>query len=355
MAKFRLARSAVGVICVATLTATSPVYAGNPPAVSCGTQRGDARYCDPPPASDGGISGAAILAIGLGAVLAGKAIFRGDGIDSANDLDKDGPKRAKHERLGQFGAQGVISPGWPVVVEARWQPGATTFLQITPDDMKKKKAKKVIPPLILSDEGGMFRTTDRAMPVEQYRTEDGVFTKFVLPDAIGKTKLGDFRGARFTVLSGRVTGEGENAKFEPMPLEVFAIGAGPNAVGSSAVVIRSFAAAPETRRAAFTVMFNKQSTFGHLRAELIKRNSVQRDITREQVETKDLCLDPSGKEICRLGPPSKFYTIPGEWPKQTGKQLDSGSSYHMNLRAWGRRAVDGGWVIAQAPQVLKWR
>lgn len=338
-------------MCIAALIAHVPIKAGNPPVVTCGTQDGDTRYCDPPK-SDGGIPIAlVILPIVLVGALVSGIFSTGDGIASKGKLDQNGPKTSKGERLGQFKVQGVVYPGWPVVVEARWQPGTTTFLQITPNNMKES----TIPPLILSEEGGTLRQKDRIVRTEQYQTENGILTMFKLPDSIGKWEGDGFRGARFTVLSGRVTGEGEDTKLEPMPLEVFAIGAGPNAVGSSAVVIRSFTAAPAARRAAFTVMFNKQSKFGHLRAELIRRDTAQSDVTREPIETKDLCLDPSGREICRLGPPSKPYTIPGEWPQQSGQLLDPGLSYHMNLRAWSRRAVDGGWVIAQAPQVLKWR
>lgn len=349
MARSGLSPYAAAAIAIAALAAQSPVNAGNPPPVTCGTQDGDARYC-PRPESDGGI-GIGLLVLPIAAViLLGKEMFGGDGIDSAKDLDRDGPRRSVHERLGQFGVQGVISPGWPVVVEARWQPGATTFLQITPNDMKKS----AIPPLILSEEGGTLRRDYLIRHTTQYPTENGVLTMFVLPDSIGKSQRGAFKGARFTVFSGRITGEGKDTKLEPMPLEVFAIGAGPNAVGSAAVVIRSFAAVPPTRRAAFTVMFNERRKFGNLRAELIRRDVGQREITRKPIESKDLCLDSSGREVCLLGPPVKPYTIPGEWPLQTGSQLPPGSTYHMNLRAWSKRAVDGGWVIAQAPQVLVW-
>jgi hypothetical protein len=146
----------------------------------------------------------------------------------------------------------------------------------------------------------------------------------------------------------------ENGKFVPRPLEVFAIGAGPNAVGSAAVTINRFAPVSTGRRADYTIVFNKKRQFDYLRANLVERRASNGGFQRTMVAKRDLCTDASGRDLCVNGPPSFPYETAGEWPEKPGKQLDKRRMYHMELRAWSRRGPASGWLIGQAPRALQW-
>lgn len=353
MSMFVRANKLAVATCLIAAVACVPAHAAQISAVnvpsprSCGTQEGGGDGDCLAPKSDGNFDAAWLILPAALLIWAVTEIFGTNGIDSADKLDENGPRASSKERLGRYAVQGLAYPGWQVVVEARWQPGATTVLQIETDEGAK------IPPLLLSSESGRSWRDDMIRPYEQYATENGTLSMFNLPKF--RMKGDGFQGARYAVLSGLIKGPDDKPELAPLPLEVFEIGAGPNAVGSAALVIRDFTAAPDMRRANYTVMYNKVSTFQALRAELVTRTPDKRHIARKTVQEQDLCSDRSGRDLCLLGPPGKPFLVQGAWPQQPAAQLGPGSSYHMNLRAWSKRHPQGGWIVAQAPQVLAWR
>lgn len=265
---------------------------------------------------------------------------------SVDELDSGGPKAPAREALGRYQVQGLIYPNWPVVVEFAARPGATTYVQIVPNTSDKKHRLTYV----ISDEGGRPWRDLTTSPVELSRTDRGTLAKFILPDRLVGTASADgFRGARITVFSGHMDGDG----FVPEPIEVLALGAGPKAVGSAAVVISRFAPAAEDRRADYDITFVRRRQFTQLHAKLIERRERSNSIERIEVGDSNLCA--SEAVLCASGPASEPYRTGGSWPQPGhGDRLESGKNFHMELRAWSQRRPDSGWIIDQAPQALSW-
>lgn len=265
---------------------------------------------------------------------------------SVDELDSQGPKAPNKEAFGRYQVQGLIYPDWPVVVEVNARPEATTYVQVVP----QKSDKQWPLTFVISDGGGRPWRDLPTSPVELSRTDRGMLAKFVLPHRLDGRASGDgFHSARISVLSGHMEGD----SFVPEPVEVFALGAGPNAVGSAAVVISRFAPAAQDRRADFDVTFNRRRQFAQLHAKLIERR--QRGNTIERVVAGDRNLCGSEPILCANGPSVEPYRTGGSWPQPgTANLLDSGKSYHMELRAWSQRSPRSGWIIDQAPQALSW-
>jgi hypothetical protein len=366
MANLRPMRHVTAAACIVSLsftTSLSPAFAAS--AKTCPLQAVESPNClqpPPPPApprmpehrdhlSIGEIL--AFIAIFIAVVVAADTLT-GHDEKSVDALDRDGPKPPEREMLGRYQVQGLVYPNWPLVVEVRTQPGATVFVQIVPDGA----SKDALPPLVISDQGGMPRGDNRIIrPVELSQTERGMLARFVLPANLkaGHSNHGangddGFRSARLSVVSGRM----QDGEFVAQPVEVLAIGAGPNAVGSAAVVISRFDPAPVLRRALYTVTFNEKRRFNYLHAELVERQSSGGAMQRPTVDEQDVCVDGAGTNLCVDGPPNRPYRTGGEWPRQPGRQLSSGQSYHMQLRAWSPRSPEGGWVLDLAPQAVTW-
>jgi hypothetical protein len=356
-------RHVTAAVCIASLAINSYVPAGfaaTDRAVGCSLQT-YIRRCTPPPPPpqpsgshdhDGGLLGFLIAAAIIGGIVAATNALSGKE-KSVDEIDREGPKAPEREFLGRYQVQGLVYPGWPVVVEVRAQPGTTTYIQIVPNGHKAGD----IPPLVIGDDGGK-PWGDHAVirPTEEYATDRGMFAKFFLPGNLGgagnsrNSSADGFRSARLSVLSGHFDGQ----NLSPEPLEVFALGAGPNAVGSAAVVISRFEPKPSGRRAVYTITYNEKRQFDKLKADLVERIADQQDLRRKTVAEQDICFDRSGANLCIDGPPTNSYQTSGEWPQQPGGQLDPGQLYHMELRAWSVRSPVSGWLLDQAPQGLTW-
>ena len=265
---------------------------------------------------------------------------------SVDELDSQGPKAPNEEAFGRYQVQGLIYPDWPVVVEVNARPEATTYVQIVPSNSDQQRRLTYV----ISEGGGRPWGDLPTSPVELSRTDRGMLAKFMLPHRLdGRASNDGFRSARISVLSGHMEGD----SFVPEPVEVFALGAGPNAVGSAAVVISRFAPAALDRRADFDVTFNRRRQFAQLHAKLIERR--QQGNTIKRVEAGDSNLCGSEPILCASGPSVEPYRTGGSWPQPgTANLLDSGKSYHMELRAWSQRSPKSGWIIDQAPQALSW-
>lgn len=288
----------------------------------------------------------AIVAVVAGALIA-KALS-GNRNEPVDELMDNGPKAPVKELLGQYEVQGVVLPSWPLVVEVAADADATTFVQIVPAGGNKN----AVPPMVLSDAGGA-PWGNRAVlrPVEIERTERGVLAKFDLPADLGRGSKQRWNSARLSVVSGRLEGD----EFRYRPLEVLALGCGPDAVGSAALEITRFEAAPQRRRASFTVSWNARRRFENVDAELVQRTRTAREVTRKVMSRQDICLTPEDRDLCVTGPSSPLpYARRGEWPAEAARELAPGQSYHMQLRAWSGGNASGGWIVGQAPRTLAW-
>jgi hypothetical protein len=347
---------------------TAPIYPAAAATVeTCSMQVDLETYCQQPsdegPATvpqstetddgqDGDGDGLLGFIIAAAAILVGALLVKeltGGSDRSISDLERDGPKAPEREVLGNYEVQGLVYPRWPLVIEVNAEPGATTFVQV----ITKGGRKGSIPPLVLSDEGGAPWDSDEVIvPLEVERTERGVLARFELPAELDGNDRDGFHSARLAVASGRMQGD----TFVYSPLEVLALGAGPTAVGSAAVVVSRFEPVPDTRRADYAVTFNARRSFNNLHAELIEREQSSRETRRREVASQDICLLPSGRDVCQSPPSSVPFRVDGGWPVNAGGELSTGKTYHMQLRAFtGRTTRDGGWIVSQAPKVVTWR
>ena len=288
---------------------------------------------------------AAIVAVVLTAFLVKK--LTGSDDVSMSDLERNGPKTPETELLGLYEVQGLVYPGWPLVVEVNADADATTFVQVVTTD----GSKLALPPLVLSDAGGRpWGNSEALYPIETERTARGILAKFLLPEAMEDGGQEGFHTARLSVASGRMQGN----EFSYSPLEVFALGSGPTAVGSAAVEITRFAPSAASRRADYQVTFNAPRTFNNLNAELVRRETNGRQIRRSRFASQDLCRAAANLDLCEDVPPQVPFPIVGSWPTAIAGQLQPGQSYHMELRAYTGRIRTGGWLVSQAPQVVTW-
>ena len=121
---------------------------------------------------------------------------------SSEDLDRDGPRFPNRQLLGNFQVQGYAESGWPVVVDLDTPPGSISWLEV--------RSRRMQRPVQLDLPGVGRRTRVVYLP------NDGSFR----PGTV----------ARYTLRSAAQRPDGRPG--DATSVDVYGIGAGPQAVGS---------------------------------------------------------------------------------------------------------------------------
>lgn len=277
----------------------------------------------PPPHSDGG-NGTAV-AVGAGLLLGGavlttilshKAEHPPTTWDTEETLDRDGPRFDEMVHLGEFEVESYLRNGWPLVFDVDTEPGASVVLEVEIEgvDPKKSPRYQLVP----------------APPEAGDTAAHGWYARADLPplEALAETHRVK---VRLTALKDR--------KF--VPLTVYGVGAGPEAVGSVAVTVDYFGPSPVTRGgdhdASFLVSFHNQALFPQLAAQVTQQKTVQNGgFQRTIVDSFDLLS---------LRQPASAPSVKSAWPRRGG-QFPGAGSYDLDVAAFISR---GPWVIGFAP------
>ena len=160
-----------------------------------------------------------------GALITGAAAYAlnqqtGSKWVTPEQLDADGPRFRMKQKPGRFQVQGYAQAGWPMVVDINTLPGTWTWLEVH------------------------YQNGDRKEVIDLTRPEGGRRTHVVsLPGPPGSVEV-----ARYSLRSALLP-RGKEPVYRP--LEVYGIGAGPNAVGSPDEVLTEFGNGQVRARALF--------------------------------------------------------------------------------------------------------
>jgi hypothetical protein len=306
--------------------ATAPASAANCDAANL---RGCRRPGAPAPAEPGTRApkesgGSVLVPIGIaalvGGIIAASTFKKGDrgaatAWDSEELLYKEGPQLPKMALPGEFAVEGFVRGGWPLVFNVGAPSGADMFVQVVLyGDTGKPKVYPLVP-LPESAAHGVYARVD--LPEEGWPEEP---RRAWLHLTAVKDKQG-------------------------VPITVYGVGAGHEAVGSVAISVDSFGP-PTIRRggipraADFLIRFHNQALFPRLDVQIVRQRPVrQGGYERKLFDSFDLLS---------LRQPASAPTVRGAWPEPQGKPPTPGT-YDMSVVAF---LAHGPWTIGFAPTAL---
>lgn len=302
----RPASHLAALLSVAAFAVHGPARAAADPCVtlSCPSIGAEGRDDD-----DSGLIPLVLAGLGLigGALLIDS--LTGKDWASPAKLDRDGPIFPKRQALGRFQVQGYALPGWPVVVDIETRPGTETWLVV-----RYRGAKKDLPRIPIPGQGRRVQVVH-------------------LPQAAGP-----IRTARYSLHSFRSKADGKTIY---QPHNVFALGAGPRAVGSTTLQISQLS--PAVARQAADVHY---SLFA------------KRLFDRSVVEVLRLPRKHDGK--LKLVKDARLFPLrpgshPGNWRTMKVQPSPAAGLYHFQARAWlvGGRNDERDWTGAIAPNFVR--
>jgi hypothetical protein len=312
------------------------------------------------PAETGGGGGGGkglgtLLAVLGGAVITGLAIKELNQQTASNwvspeQLDADGPHFPTKQKLGRFQVQAYAQAGWPLVVDINTMPGTWTWLEVR------------------------YQGSDRKEVVDMTRPEGGRRTEVVsLPGTAGSVDI-----ARYSIRSALLP-RGREPLYRP--IEVYGIGAGPNAVGSPDETVAEFGIRPTQARTLFKraaaarqspLLFNLAAANGQNAALYLSVTnfgppaasspatvnwtvSARRTFPLSRIEVlrfpknDDGKLTPVGRADIDL---LARREARGNWGALSTTAKVGKGKYALQARAWRTRAGGGDWTGAFAPNYV---
>lgn len=317
-------RRALGTVLAATIFVAPGVPAqttGTPDAGS-DTHRSESEYGDRTPGrsrSNNAVPAAvvgAIALIAIGSLLASERSGASPSQPAANPdeltrrLLEDGPQMAPAFNMSAFAVRGFVRGGWPVLVDFEQRsPGGSAQLRISARDL----------PEVYTYDLGLVCPPPRRCVVQ-----------FRLPTEVFGDQL---RPAVFAALAT------DGAGWQTQPdFDVYALGAGPRAIGSVAIDQVSFG--PPTIRVAdkqrALYRFYSHNDFGHAAVEFWK---VERDADGNRlVFVDDRAIDGGLRKNQWIGQAERR-----EWDG-SGKGIPVSTGVHkVQVRAWDRV---GDWLTS---------
>ena len=305
---------------------------------------------------DGSGSGWGGVAVAIAGALIGAAAVREMNQQTSSkwltpdQLDADGPRFRMKQKLGRFQVQGYAQAGWPMVVDINTVPGAWTWLEVRYQDGDRKEVIDLTNP-----EGGR-RTHVVRLPGP--------------PGTIGV--------ARYSLRSALLP-RGREPVYRP--LEVYGIGAGPNAVGSPGEALTEFGNGQIRARALFkraaatrqspmlynlaaadgqdATLYLSVTTFGPQTASSPSTVNwavlAKRTFPLSRVEVLQYPKKGEGK-LLPVGHASIDLfgrkEVRGNWSSLTTTATAGKGKYTLQARAWRTKAGGGDWTGAFAPNYV---
>jgi hypothetical protein len=223
---------------------------------------------------------------------------------SPDKLSSDGPSLPKVIDMNGFTVQGLVGPGWPVVVDfAVGGPGAAHL-----DIITKKRIYEV------------------TIPNEQNRRGYAILR--LPPDFVNKPET-----AIFQVQAIAPVGSAKNTAVPRM--RVFGLGAGEKAVGSVAIDQLQFQPGSIHTKESATYSFHAHSSFNGVRAEFV------------------LTELRNGHVVVEKDQEAKLPPVPqDESPRQTWVAKGKTGEHMLEIRAWRGLENGGDWVVAWSPDIV---
>jgi hypothetical protein len=227
---------------------------------------------------------------------------------SPRDLDRNGPVFPTRQALGRYQVQGYALPGWPVVVDVETQPGTQTWLVVGYRG-KKQEFRARIP-------GEGRRVHVVTLPV---------------------TKSAKLTTARYSLHSFSE----ERGKQIYRPHSVYAVGAGPRAVGSTTLQIISLSPAVARRPADVRYSLVAKRLFDRSSIEVLRVPPARKGAMKLIKEQRRFPLQPG--------------THGGSWGAMRVEPRPASGQYHFQARAWlvGGRNDERDWTGAIAPNFVR--
>lgn len=228
---------------------------------------------------------------------------------SPRELDRDGPVFPKRQAIGRYQVQGYALPGWPVVVDVETSPGTETWLAVNYRGKKKEALRVRIP-----GEG-------RRVHVVQ------------LPS----TNSPELTTARYSLHSFTT----ERRKQIYRPHNVYAVGAGPRAVGSTTLQIASLGPSVARRPADVRYSLVAKRLFDRSSIEVLRLPSGKKGAMKMIKEERRFPLQAG--------------THAGNWGAMKVDPRPTAGTYHFQARAWlvGGRNDARDWTGAIAPNFVR--
>ena len=335
-------------------TATAPAGTAVPaaPTSAADCPPNNIRYCPPPGQSAPTTpqpadpkkhkNNDALIAILTGVAIAGGAIAATSGkaepvdpysrFDDEQVLDSKGPRLPKVVQFGQFAVEGYVRGGWPLVFDVDAPTDAQVYLRVIVEGV----APGTIPDYRL--------TPVAAQPVKRAASghtapppaiaESAAHGWYGRVDLPAIPALDGTRRAWLRIVSIR--------KNQVAPLAVYAVGAGPEAVGSTALTVDQFDPSPLSHKhipnaAGFVVRFHNHQLFPQLTAQVMQQKKVtQGGYQRKLVDSFD---------FLSLRLPASAPVVTGTWPR-AGQKYPGSGTYDLNVVTF---TPHGAWIIGMAP------
>lgn len=346
--------SPLTVLLVAVSLIASPIAAQIPPGQTAAGQRTscvpgvETRSCPQPtppsqPPREGGKkhgNGWAWLLILLAGGAAAAAASANDGhranasdavrFDSEKLLDSKGPQVPKVVNTGTFEVEGYVQDGWPLVFNVEAPEGGAIYLKLWIDGVDQGK---LAPVLLTREQPATGARPQRAAPPPR-PAEVAAHGWYARVD-LHLPELMEPRRAWLQLVAlqdGRLK-----------PLKVYAVGAGPKAVGSTALTVDRFGPSPllrkgDPRAANFLVRFHNQQQFPQLWGRIWRQVAVEQGGYRRKRIGKDM-------DLAGLRQPASAPTIAGLWPGG-GTSMPGPGTYDMHVVL---NTSHGDWVLGVSP------
>ncbi len=223
-------------------------------------------------------------------------------------LLKDGPLFPTTSSVGSFDVVGFARSGWPYVIDFEPRPDSCTWVQVDSAEAAPWRA-------ILDEDGRAGRHIVRV----------------ALPEQVGKEP----RPAHYVVYSVNKPCAVADAKRDFSPIDVYAMGAGPRAVGSMAINNLKFGpSVPRFPQEVANFTYVAENDFGRISQEILDfRENGPGRWTVVPVRTTELFASQRGPHN-------------GIWDgtRQTGKRAPG--VYRLQVRAWNTLNDEKSWVGA---------
>lgn len=239
-------------------------------------------------------------------------------------LAKDGPQFDDAYNMSHFAVHGFVKGGWPMLVEYQPQPGSRVWVEVSAPGR---------------------RTFTRELAAD---TAERRLAIFKLPDDLGEEpQVGSFvvHAVRNAPRAGSFLDDVRPpAQDEPAQLRIFAIGAGPRAVGSVAIDQVQFG--PSNIKVTLSDValysFHSRSNFDRVAVDVgrVGRKDGIIGVERVKSEVMETGIGKDqwiGRELPRKS-----------WNGRDGRGVVSRGEHLLMVRAWLGSVKEGDWVAAQS-------